>query len=691
MPVPARAETDAAVDAAGAVEAVDAAAPESELVSAGDPDRMATMATLARQLARRVARRVAGRPVRLYAGVGASYLLIGVVLWWHAWSAGAATHTLCGCGDPALFLWFFQWPATAVAHLHNPFYSTALFHPGGINMLSQTSVMGLSVPLIPVTWIWGPVASLNVASTVAPALSAFAAFAVLRRWVRWAPAAYVGGLLYGFSPFVLSSLEFAHLMTAAVMLLPLIAGTLDEMLVRQRYAAWKSGLVLGLLLFWQFFLSTELVAILAVLLVVGVIILVLMGRLGDRDRLHRQLPHAVRGLVVGTVVGGVLLAYPLWFALDGPAHLAGVIWPNIEALGGFNGGSFVGPQYPQGVSVFITLGGYGGKVLPSAAYLGWGLIAVLTAGTLIWFRDLRLRFWALILIVCVLLSLGVRRGQFEPAHIFGHIPVLDDVIEQRFMLFGFLAAAVMLALILDHARYDLPALLGEARARAFGGARALGLGAAAGATALALVPILLVFGPRLPFTMTAVTLPRWYTEVAPKLPPDRVLLSYPPPFSSLQMAMTWQAVDADVYSQAGGGGPEGTPARAGSARPGFELLAHLAFRVNTPTPVGSATELAAVRHSLAVWRVNTVVIAPQPGVGVYGQGIDPTYAAAYMTAALGRLPTIQAGAWVWDDVSLASASAPPAVPQAPGQLQACEANAKGTGVSLAMSRCVLGS
>ena len=32
------------------------------------------------------------------------------------------------------------------------------------------------------------------------------------------------------------------------------------------------------------------------------------------------------------------------------------------------------------------------------------------------------------------------------------------------------------------------------------------------------------------------------------------------------------------------------------------------------------------------------------------QGSDPVYAAAFMTAALGRLPTLQAGAWVWNGV-----------------------------------------
>src|SRR5271157_1525527 len=196
--------------------------------------------------------------------VAAVYLALGVGLWVRAWAEGASTHTLCGCGDPALFLWFFQWPATALAHGENPFYSTAMFHPTGVNLLAQTSVMGLSLPLVPVTWIWGPVASLNVAATVTPALTAFSAFVVLRRWAPWTPAAFVGGLLYGFSPFVLTNLEFAHLMTAALMLLPLVLAVLDEILIRQRHGALGGGLLLGLLLFAQFFLSSEVLAILAV-------------------------------------------------------------------------------------------------------------------------------------------------------------------------------------------------------------------------------------------------------------------------------------------------------------------------------------------------------------------------------------------------------------------------------------------
>jgi len=571
--------------------------------------------------------------------VGLVYLALGVVLWVHAWAEGASTHTLCGCGDPALFLWFFQWPATALAHGENPFYSTALFHPSGINLLAQTSVTGLSLPLVPVTWIWGPVASLNVASTITPALTAFSAFVVVRRWAPWTPAAFLGGLLYGFSPFVLTSLEFAHLMTAALMLLPLILAVLDEILIRQRHGAVGAGLLLGLLLFAQFFLSSELLAITAVVAAISVLVLVVVALVAHRDAVRRLAPHAAVGLAVGLGVGVVLLAWPVWFALDGPAHLSGLVWPNVGIIGGFVPSSFTSAAYPNPHNVFVELGGYEGAQLASAAFLGWGMLAVLVAGTAAFRRDRRLWFFGFVLVLCVVCSLGERRGQWwEPARIFAKIPVIENVIEQRFMVIGFLAAAVMLAVILDRVHALAPDWRGVAGALA--------------AASVALVPVAVTVGPRLPFTMRSVILPRWYTEVAPTLPGGRVLLSYPPPFSGVQSAMAWQAVDRMHYSQAGGGGPQGVARRAGSARPGFEVLSSMAFGVGSSQPAGTPAQYAAVRHALAVWGVNTVVIATNPAAPALQQGRDPTYAAAFMTAALGQPPTVQAGAWVWDHVQL---------------------------------------
>jgi hypothetical protein len=571
---------------------------------------------------------------------GLLYLGVGFVLWVHAWAEGATTHTLCGCGDPALFLWFFQWPATALAHGDNPFYSTALFHPTGINLLANTSVTGLSIPLVPVTWIWGPVASLNVASTVAPALTAFTAFVVIRRWAAWTPAAFVGGLLYGFSPFVLSSLEFAHLMTAALMLLPLILLVLDEILIRQRHGTLGAGALLGLLLFGQFFLSSELLAIAAVLVVICLVVLVFAAAIANPSALRARFPHAAAALGIGLGLGAVLLAWPVWFALEGPAHLSGLVWPNVGVIGGFIPSSFVTTAYPSALHSFIPLSGYEGAPLASAAYIGWGFLAVMVVGLAVFWRDRRLWFFAFVFAACFACSLGERRGQLEPAWIFTEIPLVQNVIQQRFMAFGYLAAAVLLAVIMERTYRAVPDWRGALGALAVSG--------------VALAPTAVIFSERLPFTMRAVVLPRWYSEVAPTLPPGRVLLTYPAPFSGIQSAMAWQAVLGMPFSLAGGGGPQGVERRAGTAAPGFAVLADLALGGLDPPPVGTPRQLAAVRHAISVWEVNTVVVATDPALSTRQLGRDPIYAAAFMTAALGRAPTLEAGAWVWNNVQVGS-------------------------------------
>jgi hypothetical protein len=599
------------------------------------------------------------QPWRTVLAAGFVYVVLGFILWINAWIDGPTTHTVCGCGDPALFLWFFQWPATALAHGQNPFYSTALFHPGGFNLLSQTSVMGLSVPLIPVTWIWGPVASLNVASTLTPALTAFSAFVVLRRWAPWTPAAFVGGLFYGFSPFVLTSLPFGHLMLAALMLFPPILAVLDEIVIRQRHSAVWSGVLLGVLVFLQFFLSTELLAILAVVFVITIVALVAAGLLWNPAELGRRAPHAAKGVGVGLAVGATLLAWPVWFALDGPAHLSGLIWVGIPLLGGFVATNFVAVG-PPASSAAVALGGYGGHPLGSSTYLGWALLAVLVVGLVVFRRDRRLCFFGFLLALSAELSLGLRPGIWVPEQVFDHVAVLDNIIEQRYMAVGFLAAAAMLAIILSKVHDLAPDWRGS-------------LGAL-GVALAALLPLATVYGPWLPYTMQSVVLPRWYATVAPRLPPGRVLLSYPAPFSRIQSAMSWQAVNRMHYSQAGGGGPQGLAFRAGSAAAGDTVLRNLSAGPGLPLPSETPAAIAAVRHALVVWKVNTVVVATNLWAPVLQQGNDPTYAAAFMTASLGRLPTLQAGAWVWDDVQV-EAHAP--FDESPGTMKLCVLAAEG--------------
>ena len=125
-------------------------------------------------------------------------------------------------------------------------------------------------------------------------------------------------------------------------------------------------------------------------------------------------------------MGAVLLAWPVWFALEGPAHLPGLVWPNVGVIGGFIPSSFVTTGYPSLLHSFIPLSGYEGAPLASSAYIGWSFLAVMVVGLAVFWRDRRLWFFGFTFVLCVACSLGERRGQWEPAWIFTRIPLVRE-------------------------------------------------------------------------------------------------------------------------------------------------------------------------------------------------------------------------------------------------------------------------
>jgi len=106
----------------------------------------------------------------------------------------------CACGDQAQEVNFIAWPTYALEHARNPFYTTWVNYPAGVNLAVNTSFPLLGLLATPIVLLAGPVAALNVLFVLSFCLSAFAMCMVLRRWVKWWPAAFVGGLVYGFSP-----------------------------------------------------------------------------------------------------------------------------------------------------------------------------------------------------------------------------------------------------------------------------------------------------------------------------------------------------------------------------------------------------------------------------------------------------------------------------------------------------------
>lgn len=336
-----------------------------------------------------------------------AYLALSVVLWWGVWSSHPTSTVTCPCNDPALFVWFLEWPAYAISHGHNPFYSSSIFYPNGINLLSNTGVLSLGVPLAPVTWAFGPVAAFNVASTLGPALSSLSMFWLLSRWTRWAPAAFIGGLVFGFSPFALVNLAVAHLNTEVLVLVPLMVACLDEIFVRQRQRPVVVGSALGILVALQFFLSTEILAIVSICTLAALAMLLGYAMIFQRSDVIVRAPYALRSVVTAAVVSIVLLAYPVWFALDGPAHLSGLVWPMIQpGAGGVDLGDIWSLHFLS-ASALRLFAGYEGPALPQGEYLGIGVLVVIGVGMLIWWREIAL---------AVRCPRGHRRRTFSRCH-----------------------------------------------------------------------------------------------------------------------------------------------------------------------------------------------------------------------------------------------------------------------------------
>ena len=642
------------------------------------------------------ARRRSSRLGPLLVAAGA-YLAVSLLLWWNIWSSHPTSTTTCACGDSALFLWFLEWPAYAIGHGHSLFYSTSLFHPQGINLLSNTSELAIGTLLAPVTWLFGPVATLNVASTLSPVLSALAMFWLLRRRVSWSPSAFVGGLLYGFSPFVIGSLADGHLMTGMLVVPPLVVGGLDEILIRQRRSPLVAGVGLGALMAFEFFVGTEMLVLMVVLMVVAVTMVVGYAAVGHRAELRRRYQHALAGLSWGAGTAVVLLAYPAWFALAGPAHLAGLVWPTTgQAIDGSTLSNLVTPTYTSApfVHAMHLIGGYQGNGLV-IEYFGIGLLAVVAVGLAAWRRDRRLWLFGALGAVSVVLSLGLSDGGWVPWALVAKLPVLENVIEERFIGLTYLCVAVLLGATIDRAHRGVVDGLASGSSgsdRSVGGSprpgsRLVAAGVAGAIALVALVPIATTYAANVPLTVQHAFVPRWFTEVAHHLPGGQVVLAYPAPFSGIQAAMAWQAIDGMEFAMAGGSSPEGIADRAGKERPGFEVISAASLTLS-PLPRATATTVASVRRALAGWGVTTVVVPNQPALPAYDHGGNVAYAVGLFTAALGQRPEYQADAWVWPH-----ADAPgPQVAISPEAFTSCVAPAHlDAGSDMAVPDCVLAS
>jgi hypothetical protein len=382
----------------------------------------------------------------------ALYALLAVLLYLRAWAA--PTQVWAGnLGDPAGFMWLLSRTPGVVENLHSAFFTNNVNYPFGINLMWAPNVPLLALLAWPVTHLWGPVAAYNTVMTAGFALSAWGAFFAARRFVTSDLAAAIAGLLYGFSPYMVAH-GYGHLNMTFVVVPPLLLLVLDEVFRRQRISPFLAGLALAALAAAQYFISQEIILSSGVIALVALIVLVLAHRGEVRGRAR----HVAICFAVAVPVFALIVAYPLRIMFFGPQRLGA--FPTDLFVNDLL--TFVVPPPTvrvAGISALAPWRQWTGNPAEWNGYLGLPLLVVLCVAAVALRRNPQARFFAVMTALAAVLSMGAF------LHVNGHVtqvplpwwlaanlPVTRNMEAARLMLYGYLFAGVLLAMLVDGLR-----------------------------------------------------------------------------------------------------------------------------------------------------------------------------------------------------------------------------------------------
>ena len=560
-----------------------------------------------------------------------SYAALTVLLFWGAWRAPRA-RWIGQPGDPPIFMWFLRWTPYALAHGLNPAITHHLNYPTGVNLMWNTWVPLAGVILTPVTLALGPTFSYNLFSTMAVVLSAWCAFVCFRRHTRRALSAWTGGLLYGFSPYTMAH-ALGHPNLSAVFVPPLLLVVLEDTLVRQHRSVRAVGAQLGALAAIQLLLNEELLATEAIVSAIGLVVLVAL----HPDEVREKFAYAARALALGLGVFLAISLMPLAVEFLGPHHPThGSLWgPDIFVSDIFG---FVVPTGLQQLRFSFAADvtrRFTDSCCPadSHTYMGIPLLLALLGTAIVHWRRSLVRWAAVVALAVAVLSLGPHlhvRGRVTkitlPARLLIKLPLLSNVLVSRMMVFVYLLAALLVAVLVDAtlASRDRTAQLN-------------------GCVTVAMVALFLF--PKVPFPSWAASTPEFFRSNAVNaIPVGTVALVAPfARDTSTSEPMLWQAVAAMRFRmvESYALGPDSTGKLSYLPIPDRLSTLMRAIQDGEPPPVLDdqlRTTLLGILHAHSV---ATVIVGPMG---------NRTAMVEFFRSLLREEPTDSGGVQVWLDV-----------------------------------------
>ncbi|MBF6453515.1 glycosyl transferase [Nocardia cyriacigeorgica] len=564
--------------------------------------------------------------------VGTGYLVLATVILSGQWRDTSGSYLIKSGQDQTMWEWFFAITAHSVANLENPLGTNLQNFPAGVNMMANTAMFGVGVPLTPVTLLFGPTVTFVFVLTLGLSATAFAWYWLFsRELVSSRTAAVIGGLFCGFAPAMISHAN-AHPNFVVLVLLPLIAGQLIR-LVRRASVTERPGrrvrdaLILGLLVATQIALGEEPLLIFALAIAVFAIGYYLREPRAGLLVLRRATPT----VALAAAITLALTAIPLWWQFFGPQSYRsidhGPMGNDLKAIAQFPSES-LGGMFSPGQSVAIN-------PTEQNAYFGWPLLLLLVATVALLWRERMVRAATGVIVVFGVLSLGSEAefgkeptGIALPWRLLESVPLVNSMLESRLTMAAIPAIAVILALATERA----VALWKESAVDP----KPLGWFAALAFALLPLVPTILPVAERqeTPQFFADGTVDRYVDHGS--------VVVVPPPRPPDARALRWQADAGFTFPLAGGYfvGPTGAD-KKGIYGPAARATASLLVKAQDTgkVPAIDADDRAAALADLRYWQADVVVLPRTTNADTLRQT---------MTELLGTGPTRVEDVWVWD-------------------------------------------
>jgi hypothetical protein len=348
--------------------------------------------------------------------------------------------------DSSQYQWFLAWWPHAILHGLNPFITHAVLVPDGYNLTWTTSLAGPALVLAPVTLLFGPTVTFNLFSLLAPTLSAWTAFLLCRHITRTVSPSLLGGFVFGFSGFMLTTMQGEPWLAFAALLPAFVLLVLRRLEGSLRPRTFVGLMVAGIV--FQFLTSAELLA--TATLMGGFALAVAYGLFPERRAALRQ------------VVVSIAIAYMAAVVVLSP-YLLFMFWPHASpdqaltfSLAPTDPISFWVPT-PQQIRGGWQAAQWSKVGVPASqdsfAYLGLPLLLIVGAFAVRRWRERTARLLVICFVATVVAVMGVRlvivghaTGVSLPWALFRHLPLLRYALPVRMTVYPALIAAVILAL-----------------------------------------------------------------------------------------------------------------------------------------------------------------------------------------------------------------------------------------------------